>query len=272
VRRTIKSAIGRRSESRPGLRAPSTELVMNSVTANSLWALVSPLQTFRWRPPFGFGVAVLAKIFRRHCRHIASGFRNGRPANARWRRTRKATVSVRRASSLASCAAVRHRRSDRLRLAWCAQRFKRPASCVSATPANWCPEQDSNLHVLQRQRLLRPPRLPFRHSGNWCARRDLNSHVLRRRLLKPLCLPFHHERMVLCEPPPPQTHSRHPRARPAGPSFRRRFSEAMDCRVKPGNDTSEQMRPNKTLERIGVPCTGSNLRPALYKSAALPLS
>jgi hypothetical protein len=30
--------------------------------------------------------------------------------------------------------------------------------------------------------------------------------------------------------------------------------------------------PNELRERIGAPCTGSNLRPALYKSAALPLS
>src|ERR1700737_1665765 len=29
---------------------------------------------------------------------------------------------------------------------------------------------------------------------------------------------------------------------------------------------------NELRERIGAPCTGSNLRPALYKSAALPLS
>jgi glutathione S-transferase len=51
--------------SSPGSRAPSTELAMNSVTANSLSVPCSPWPTFRWRPHCGYGVAVSAKIFRR---------------------------------------------------------------------------------------------------------------------------------------------------------------------------------------------------------------
>src|SRR5450432_1828205 len=47
------------------LKAPSTELVMNSVTASSLWALGSPSPTFRWRQPCEFGDEASAKLFQR---------------------------------------------------------------------------------------------------------------------------------------------------------------------------------------------------------------
>jgi hypothetical protein len=55
--------------------------------------------------------------------------------------------------------------------------------------------------------------------------------------------------------------------------FRRRLSESgWIAGSSPATTQANKYDQSKTLERIGAPCTGSNLRPALYKSAALPLS